>query len=353
MALLYAQLCCQFHERGVVDLLHVARTPPSQELRALIADNCVFEALTVLHQRDGDDAAAMGSAELHVRAALLELRAFAERLLPFVSCEEGCEGPEGPGDTCAGAALLLPVLDPAAQPGGEPPGAFAGSIAQGAELRERADAAVEMLRAQQASASSQDDVFSTAQQESVRRLLRTGLAEVAVGVGLQVSAGLQVGAVGGESVGAHAAAVFGAAWQRFALQIVDAAVRQCVDHGDAGTELIQRVMADVETADGELEGTVWQQDAQALRACAERSAASAKQAAWLSGAEAALAALREQPVRWRTALLYVGVVVRAQRALRRVRESLSAVMSGEFFEVEAQWQRELHRPRLLQLEDLV
>ena len=345
VALLYAQLCCQFDERGVVELLNVARTPPSAELRALITDHCNFEALVVLHQLDGDGAAALSAAELQMRAALLELRAFAERLLPFASCEEACEGLEAPGASCAVARLLRSMLVAAgAQHWAEGSSAFAGSIAQGAQLRERADGAFESLRAQQAAASAPDEVFSEAQRESVRRLLRTGLAEVAVGVALQ-------GHASGE--GTHAMAVFGASWQRFAMQMVDAAVRQCAEHADEGTALIQQVMADLEAADGELQGTVWGADAQALRACAERPAASAKQAGWLTGTQAALSALREQPVRWRTALLYVGSVVQAQRALRRVRESLSAVMSGEFFEVEAQWQRELRRPQLLQLEDLV
>jgi hypothetical protein len=142
--------------------------------------------------------------------------------------------------------------------------------------------------------------------------------------------------------------VFGRFWKRLMVELMDAVVLQFVASDGARDEPLVDVLEALERAGaaGGGGGEFWERDIERWRDISERVGASEKQVARWTGARGVLDSLRAQQTRWKASVVFLELVLRALRACRKVRESLMAVMSEDYFEVDRQWLQEVHRPVL-------
>jgi hypothetical protein len=349
-ALLFARLCCRFWEAGVVQLLRTVKSLPPKELQALLHDHCNFEGLALLHSASGESEAAVDNAELHIRAALVDLRTFAASLLGSVNCSDGCTGHH----TCAAGAVVQASL---------------GSAADG-QLRERVAPKLQdqVQRGQKLSREVKDAISALAgywdsaesgvgdsglQAAHVRWLLLCLLSEVAWGLVCEgkgdAHASDSVCAVPDQ----HARAVLGSAWQHTILELTHEVVRTCVQQDDAGIAALESVMDELAQGAGEGGSNFWGHEAAKWAEIVGRPGATARIQHVADEVRCLQDCARSKRTCWLVSLRYLEKILSAQRLRRRVRESLNAVMTKEFFDVEAQWTQAMHQPQLLQAEKLI
>ena len=388
VVLLFVRLCCSFDEALILPLLQHCPAASSQAMQDLLEEHHVFGALAHVHQQRGQRGEARRCLLLHARTALLDLRACACGVLPFLVCAEDCAGGQ---QSCAVAQAMAHLLGAEAGAGEGGEGESEAALAQrvgwemmerleaGAQLRRKAVNALQDVRSQlhggatRSPGAQQRSDQADEQDGATVQLLLSLMAEAAVAsfaldscdddCGHQMSETLHV-------ANGHAQAGFAHAWRAFMAAEIDTAVQahaaqvggideallQVLEQFDALTRQ-QPEAAGIATAAGASDAddavAPWAQDAQRWSQAARRLATGTahagppQQQARAQFAAQMCTSLAQPGVLWQVSLLYSDAVIRAQQAQRSVRESLQAVLREEYFEVDAEWRLELHRPILL------
>ena len=319
MACTYAQLCCEFDEVGIHEMLRAFSAPPSARLRSIIADNHVFEALSLLQRQDDDLRGAQQSAALHMRTVMLDLRTLLLDLAPLLN---------GAGGGCGATEVLDAVLHDSAAPPGAPLD-VARKLPEGVRLRLQLEAAVEAARQGLQPGEGCGGEGQAAEEER----LAQGLLELLLGLFGELAVAEEL-AAGAEH---DARTVCGRLWKELLLQQLCKVLRSTAGAGSASDETLERALEEL-ARQGDDGAPLWQQEVDRWHALSGRGAARAERAA------EARASICTAQRRWQVSVAFCGQVVHTQRAFRKVRERLLAVLSDEFFEVEGAWLSEMHRP---------
>jgi hypothetical protein len=347
---LFAQLCCQFWEAGVVQLLRAVKAPLSDELHPFLHDHCSFEASALLHSERGRMDAAVHNAQLHVRVAFLELRSFATCLLASLKCNSSCTGLHA----CVADDVLHKVFGCSSkvQPHEHILPELQDRVRQGQKLRENVSSAVSGLTGYwNMLESSGSDSGAGVPRGHVRWLLLCVLSEVAWGVVREGKGDVCEECIAG--VDRHASRVLGIAWQQTVWDLADEVVRTCVPQGDDGIAVLEDVMEELAQAPGGGRDHFWGQETQIWTEITGRPAAPARMRGMAEEVSALETCARSKHTCWLVSLRYLARILSTQRTLRRVCESLNAVMTKDFFDVESRWNQEMHQPRLLQAEEMM
>jgi hypothetical protein len=385
VAYLFAELCCKYDERSIADLIRYFPSAATPALRSLVEEHHVFDALAHVQRQEGALRESRRSLLLRARVALLDLRSFVTGLLPFLECPDGCTGDKG---SCAVTCVLKQILGESDSGGGSSLHTavveqLQHKVVEGARLRERAHTAIAEVDSALLPDENEVATDDSDLEAGLVELALSLLAEIGVGCSIAGDAeGMEEVDVTGQGLSTephaadsgaqdagmpHPERVMGRSWEAFTTGALDGVLRPRVTRGAGPSEPLLQVLEALDAATkgsigetaasrGEAagEGSVWVADAARWRAVCEARGdeATGHQVARCRGAQVTVEAMAQVRVQWRVAVLYAELVLRAQRALRHVRESLMAVMREEYFEVDKEWRQELHTPVLLGHADL-